>query len=64
MDFAPFVCKVTAETKLRGLKYIDLAKMTGYKLGTIKTFMALGIKSRPRSVRVAKALSKALNIEL
>lgn len=64
MDFALFVSKVTAELKLRGLSLKDAAEMTGYKYGTIKTFMALGVTSRPRSRKVAKALSKALGIEL
>lgn len=64
MDFARFISKVAAEMKLRGLKYKDLAVMTGYRESTIKIFMALGVTSRPRSPRVAKKLSEALDIEL
>ena len=63
-DFAEFVSRVAAECKLRGLQYSDLAKMTGYKLITIRVFMADNINSRRRSARVAEALSRALNIEL
>ena len=64
IDFAVFISKVTAEMKLKGLTQRDVAKMTKYTYSTINRFMCINDNSRGKSIKVAKALSKALNIEL
>lgn len=55
-----FVGKISEQKKVRHLTNADLAKMTGYKRSTIEAFMC-GARD---SDAVAKALAKALNIEL
>lgn len=55
-----FRAEVKKQMHLRGLKYADLATMTGLKRSTISAFMC-GVRS---SDTTARLLAKALNIEL
>ena len=55
-----FRAKIAEQKKLRNLTNADIAKMTGYTKSTIDAFMC-GVRE---SEKVAKAIAKALGIEL
>ena len=55
-----FRAEVKKQMHLRGLRYEDLAKMTGLKRSTISAFMC-GVRN---SDTTARLLSKVLDIEL
>lgn len=61
-DFVKFIGKVAATKKIKGLTSADLARMTGYSRRTIDMFLSNA--PRPRSPKVARALSEALQIKL
>lgn len=58
-----FIAECKKEMSLRKWKHKDLAKATGFKLSTIYTFFT-DIPNRDKSQNVARAISKALNIDL
>lgn len=63
-DFLKVKRDIKAECARRGLKYADLAKMTGYTESTVKCFMMQKErKDRADSERVAAALIVALNLD-
>ncbi|MCH5323973.1 MAG: helix-turn-helix transcriptional regulator [Eubacterium sp.] len=62
-EYRLFRAEISRVKKLRGLTNKDLANMTGYKQSTIEAFM-LNRPGRNASDNVARALSKALNIDI
>lgn len=58
-----FAADCKREMYIRKISNGDLAKMTGYKRSTIDAFFS-DTALRSKSENVAKAISKALNIEL
>ena len=58
-----FAADCKREMYLKKMKNKDLAELTGYKCSTIDVFFS-DLNTRQKSERVAKAISKALNVEL
>ena len=58
VDFTRFKAEVKKQLELRGWKYADLAKATGYSLGAIESLMC-GARA---SDRLCKAVAEALSI--
>ena len=54
-----FVGEVKKQLHIRGWKYADLAKATGYATDTIRNFM----KGKSNSANVERAIRKALDIK-
>lgn len=63
-DYRVFKAKVKGELKLRQMKYAELAKLSGYSLGSIRQFMQDKPEPRYDYSKVASAISAALNIEV
>lgn len=55
-----FIAEVKKQLALRDWKYADLAKSTGYKVGTIKAFMSGARQSSSIANRIAKSLHISL----
>lgn len=55
-----FIAEVKKQLSIRNWKYEDLAKATGFKVGTIKAFMC-GYR---HSDNVAKCISETLGIDI
>ena len=54
-----FIAEVKKQLSIRGWKYADLSKATGYTVGTIEAFMC----GARESERMADCIAKALEIE-
>lgn len=54
-----FIAEVKKQLSIRGWKYADLAKATGYTVGTIEAFMC----GARESERMADCIAKVLEIE-
>lgn len=55
-----FIAEVKKQLSLKGWKYADLAKATGYTVGTIEAFMC----GARESENMAKCISKVLGIKI
>ena len=55
-----FISEVKKQLSLKGWKYADLAKATGYTVGTIEAFMC----GARESENMAKCISKVLGIKI
>ena len=55
-----FIAEVKKQLSLKGWKYADLAKETGYTVGTIEAFMC----GARESENMAKCISKVLGIKI
>lgn len=55
-----FIAEVKKQLSIKKWKYADLAKATGYKIGTIKAFM----NGSRESDNVAQCIAKVLSIEI
>ena len=55
-----FIAEVKKQLSLKGWKYADLAKATGYIVGTIEAFMC----GARESENMAKCISKVLGIKI
>ena len=55
-----FIAEVKKQLSLKGWKYADLAKATGYTVGTIEAFMC----GARESENMAKCISKVLGINI
>ena len=54
-----FIAEVKKQLSLKGWKYADLAKATGYTVGTIEAFMCGARESK----NMAKCIAQVLGIE-
>ena len=59
MDYKLFIAEVKKQLALKGWKYADLAKASGYKVSSIESFMC----GQRQNEFIANRIARALGIE-